>query len=300
MGRRNHPYRRVAKGTTKFLFIAGPSLNSESCSGSKLVDQGDHYIILEFTSENEAAAAREHLKKQYTVDFAIERNPPNKLPPSVPTDFIPLIDTLILRKNFITETQENEITQLIDTKPWDTTLRRRTQHYGVRFNYKTLNPSQELKEGSEPTMPSVLKDLGDRLVKEGVLYITPNQVTINEYLPGSGIGYHVDTHSAFEGGIAIISLISTIIMNFKRDGLLLGMALPARSAFAFHDEARFLWEHGIPSRRTDIIDGKTVARQRRVSITYRHVKSNVTCSCPWPAKCDFQNPTSLELPTRIA
>ncbi len=36
--------------------------------------------------------------------------------------------------------------------------------------------------------------------------LMPNQLTINEYIPGQGIAPHIDTHSAFEGAIVSLSL----------------------------------------------------------------------------------------------
>jgi hypothetical protein len=48
-----------------------------------------------------------------------------------------------------------------------------------------------------------------------LLYQSCDQVTINEYLPGQGIRPHVDTHSAFTDGIASISLLSPVVMDFR-------------------------------------------------------------------------------------
>ena len=43
----------------------------------------------------------------------------------------------------------------------------------------------------------------------------PDQVTVNEYLPGQGIAPHVDTHSAFEDGIASLSLGSSCVFTLQ-------------------------------------------------------------------------------------
>lgn len=58
-----------------------------------------------------------------------------------------------------------------------------------------------------------------------------DQLTINDYPIGSGIGSHIDTHSAFENGIASLSLLSSSVMVFQnfRDPLLVkAVFLPPR------------------------------------------------------------------------
>ncbi|KAF4728167.1 Alkylated DNA repair protein alkB 8, partial [Perkinsus olseni] len=44
----------------------------------------------------------------------------------------------------------------------------------------------------------------------------PDQLTINEYTPGDGIAFHVDTHSAFEGPIVILSIAGGIVLEFRK------------------------------------------------------------------------------------
>jgi len=56
--------------------------------------------------------------------------------------------------------------------------------------------------------------------------------------------------------------------------------------------------HYIASRRTDCVDGRILKRGRRVSVTLRKVRG-CSCECSWPSVCDTQNPSSLELPTRL-
>ena len=47
--------------------------------------------------------------------------------------------------------------------------------------------------------------------------------------------------------------------------------IPARSLYVMQDDARKKWDHGIPPRKKDTINGKIQHRARRVSITYRKV-----------------------------
>ena len=43
----------------------------------------------------------------------------------------------------------------------------------------------------------------------------PDQVTVNEYLPGQGIAAHVDTHEAFGHTLLSLSLVSGVVMDFR-------------------------------------------------------------------------------------
>lgn len=47
-------------------------------------------------------------------------------------------------------------------------------------------------------------------------YALPDQITVNEYRPGQGIGAHVDTHAGFQDGIVSVSLGAGTVMDFVR------------------------------------------------------------------------------------
>ena len=124
-----------------------------------------------------------------------------------------------------------------------------------------------------------------------------NQLTVNEYVPGSGIGSHIDTETAFNDGILIITLNGGIVMEFRKvidddastktndadDGCLDNsnkiqrknvqerklVYLPPRSLMLLSGDARYKWEHMIVSRTTDTVDGTVLPRKLRVSLTLR-------------------------------
>ena len=98
-----------------------------------------------------------------------------------------------------------------------------------------------------------------------------NQLTVNEYRPGQGIGSHIDTPSAFGDGLISISLNSGTVMEFRRQGSdeKKLVHLPPRSLCLMSGPARYEWEHMIVSRMTDTVDGKIVPRNLRVSLTLR-------------------------------
>jgi alkylated DNA repair dioxygenase AlkB/SAM-dependent methyltransferase len=103
-----------------------------------------------------------------------------------------------------------------------------------------------------------------------------NQLTVNRYEPGDGIGSHIDTVSAFGDGLISISLNSGIVMEFRRAGTTPGdngcrklVYVPRRSLLLMSGPARFEWEHMIVNRMTDTVEGEVIPRQLRLSLTLR-------------------------------
>ena len=114
----------------------------------------------------------------------------------------------------------------------------------------------------------------DDPAKPGVSYPHLNQLTINEYTPGQGIGSHVDTPSAFSDGLISLSLNSDVVMEFRRVGGTKSIDrklvhLPRRSLVLMSGPARYEWEHMIVGRVTDTVNGVVLPRGRRVSLTLR-------------------------------
>jgi alkylated DNA repair protein alkB family protein 8 len=57
-----------------------------------------------------------------------------------------------------------------------------------------------------------------------------------------------------------------------KGGDVVDVEIPRRSLYVMQDDARYKWNHAIPPRKKDVIDGAMKHRYRRVSITYRKVK----------------------------
>ncbi|POR31925.1 Uncharacterized protein TPAR_07870 [Tolypocladium paradoxum] len=68
----------------------------------------------------------------------------------------------------------------------------------------------------------------------------------------------------------------------------LELFLPPRSLLVMMGPSRYGYTHGIRGRKTDQVDGQTVARVGRYSITMRTVKrgAEVGCDCGFPGVCD--------------
>ena len=171
--------------------------------------------------------------------------------------------------SYISEAEENALLRAIDQEKWMTGLRRRVQHYGYEYDYKARTVLASMYLGP---LPNWVSDLATRLCREGVMPDTPDQVIVNEYLPGQGISRHVDGISCFGPVIGSLSLGSQCIMNlYSPENLLVELALEGRSLVTFSGEARYLWAHAIPARQSDVIQSRKVLRQRRVSLTFRKI-----------------------------
>jgi alkylated DNA repair protein alkB family protein 8 len=97
-------------------------------------------------------------------------------------------------------------------------------------------------------------------------------VIINEYLPGQGLRPHKD-RNYFENQICGVTLGSDSIMRFIKikGGDVVDVLIPRRSAYVMQDEARYKWNHSLPPRKKDTVEGMVRHRERRLSITYRKV-----------------------------
>ena len=172
--------------------------------------------------------------------------------------------------NFIDDDQEAALLRTIDRQPWLSDLKRRVQHYGYRYDYRFRDISGADKLGE---IPDWLSEIGRILVRNGHYSTEPDQVIINEYLPGQGIAAHIDRQHCFADRVATVSLGSQCVMRFENRqlGEKIDVELPPRSLAMITGDSRYNWTHAIAARKSDVIDGVRVPRRRRVSLTYRKV-----------------------------
>ncbi|RLN65126.1 hypothetical protein BBP00_00003026 [Phytophthora kernoviae] len=238
---------------------------------------GKRALYVEFALPRKEQEARDRLLRVHNVSRTAD--PPGLRVPG-----------LRFEAEFITKEQEAACVAFFDRDDgasWANTIRaRQVQHFGYEFNYDTrrCDPNEPMKD----PIPDVLQPIVEQIKNCGVMDgDMPDQITINEYLPGQGIAYHLDTHSAFTTTIASLSICSEVVMDFRHpDGVRHeGVLLPARSLVVMSGESRYKWEHSICPRTFDVIDRKQVNRQRRLSITFRKIRSG-PCECPFLAYCD--------------
>lgn len=178
------------------------------------------------------------------------------------------IQGLIYIPDFISREEELYLIEQADTGIWRTDLKRRVQHFGYRYDYKASRIDYSFKLGE---LPQWLNQISEQLCFEALFTKKPEQVIINEYLPGQGITPHIDCLPCFGEIIASLSLGSPVVMDFKRSGIVKSIQLEPRSLIALSGEARYLWTHSIPARKKDIINHTVFVRQRRLSLTFRNV-----------------------------
>eukprot|EP00268_Persea_americana_P057238 TRINITY_DN6842_c0_g1_i10.p1 TRINITY_DN6842_c0_g1~~TRINITY_DN6842_c0_g1_i10.p1 ORF type:complete len:380 (-),score=65.01 TRINITY_DN6842_c0_g1_i10:826-1965(-) len=219
------------------------------------------------------------------------------------------IPGIYLLHDFVTPAQEQELLSAVDARPWKSLAKRRVQHYGFEFLYKTRNVDPKQFLGDLPSFVSFILEkislFPDLSIAESNIV---DQLTVNEYPPGVGLSPHIDTHSAFDRLIFSLSLAGPCIMEFRKypQGTWLPLPserensdhcsnverraifLPPRSMLLLSGEARYAWHHYIPHHKVDMVDGLAIRRgSRRVSFTFRKVRTG-PCCCDFPEYCDSQ------------
>ena len=180
--------------------------------------------------------------------------------------------------DFLTEAEETQIVSEIDRVDWSTELQRRVQHYGWQYDYKSRQVAPSMHIGP---LPDWAARVAERLVEHGYFREgPPDQLIVNEYCENQGIAAHIDSPGSFAGVVAMISLLETWEMEFRkrRSKAKITHKLGRRSATILTGEARYQWTHEIPKRKTEpgpVKPGNKrpsrLPRKRRISLTFRKV-----------------------------
>lgn len=181
-----------------------------------------------------------------------------------------LIPGLTFSPNYLDASTQSELTAIIDQQIWITDIKRRVQHYGYRYDYRARKVDPSMYLG---LLPDWAARLAERLHNDGLTPQTPDQLIVNEYIPGQGIAPHVDCVPCFDDTIISLSLGSPCIMMFshlhsRRE---IPLLLEPGSVLVMQGEARYDWKHGIPARLIDQYEGRTITRTRRLSLTFRNI-----------------------------
>lgn len=167
--------------------------------------------------------------------------------------------------DFITPELETELLNHIDEQPWNSEWKRRVQQYGSSYGKSRK---------SQAPIPTWLMPICERLAGEHYFSEVPNQIIVNEYMPGQGIAPHSD-YLTTGNIVASLSLGAAIVMDFvSPEEKKLPHLLEARSLFILSDSARYDWKHGIAARKTDKFHGIAFERKRRISCTFRNALSS--------------------------
>lgn len=172
--------------------------------------------------------------------------------------------------DFVSGEEADDLEHKIDAQPWRNDLKRRVQHYGYRYDYKARQAWEEDYLGS---LPLFLQILAERLSHADHFGPVPDQVIVNEYMPGQGISAHVDCRPCFGDVIASLSLLSSCVMRLENRKISqqVDLALEPGSLLVLSGEARHVWTQTIPARKSDTVNGQKHPRSRRLSATFREM-----------------------------
>ena len=170
----------------------------------------------------------------------------------------------------ISDTTHNELITFFmnQSRRWTKAGGRLVQQFGYYYDYNVRAVNKQIP--IEP-IPEILVKLNKELINHQLITKVHNQIIVNLYEPGQGITAHCDHVKYFGEEIATISLGSAVIMNFRHTGQVYPQVLKPASIAVLTGDARWIWTHEIPARKSDIINGKKIFRDNRISITYRTV-----------------------------
>ena len=173
--------------------------------------------------------------------------------------------------DYLTEFQHDWLLDHIDKQQWGHYHQRRVQHYGQSYNF---NAQQEKQNKQVDEFPEWVSRLCLKLHNDGYMPKIANQMLVSEYEPGQGIGDHTDKEACFMDTIVILSLGSSCVMHLtsvKDKTKKVPIWLAPRGLTVLSGDAKNRWMHGIPSRKSDMWDGRKYPRQRRVSLSFRRL-----------------------------
>lgn len=177
---------------------------------------------------------------------------------------------LELIPEYVDREGQERLLALVDAAPWRADLKRRVQHYGYRYDYRSRTVGREAYLGP---LPGWAAELAARLVEDTPVEREPDQLIINEYLSGQGISAHIDCVPCFGAVVLSISLGSACVMGFteRTTDTVLPVLVEPGALMVMSGDARYKWRHSIAARKTDTLDGRRIERSRRVSLTFRTV-----------------------------
>ena len=216
---------------------------------------------------------------------------------------------LEIHENFLSESEESDIIQSLTWNDDVGSLKKRqVQHFGKEFFYGSNTISCE---DIQPIPKSWTEGFIQNSIHQGIQTRTPDQCTVNRYLPGQGIAPHIDNHNCCDDVIISLSLLSDVIMNFvdldnPKSGQI-SVNLPRNSLMKMSGKSRYTFTHGIKESKSDVIkvqngDKTTLSsrkRQERISLTFRK-SIDQPCTCPFVKHCPSQNESIDEMTDETA
>lgn len=180
------------------------------------------------------------------------------------------IGDLLYVPDFLSDIEHDDLWREVNLAPWLSDIKRRVQHYGWRYDYKARKIDQSMFLNNFPLWAV---ELAEKLFKLGYIGNIPDQLIVNEYMPGQGIANHVDCKPCFTDTVISISLGSNCVMDFINliTKEKIELLLPPKSLVVIKGDSRYKWSHGIAARKVDVFSQRKYERTRRISLTFRKV-----------------------------
>lgn len=178
-------------------------------------------------------------------------------------------------ENVFAEAIDDKTIQDLDENAWVSLTTspnsRCVQHYGYKYNYVTY----QINEECDP-FPQFLNNYADllqnicmqlQLIDADYKF---NQCIVNNYNPAQGISPHVDV-TKYGDVIGCFTIGSGATMLFEKKNIVKEIYVKPNSLYIMSGDARYIWKHSMPSRRSDLLNDEKIHRGRRISITFRNV-----------------------------
>lgn len=183
-----------------------------------------------------------------------------------------MIPGLYYYSNFLSAEEEKTLLDFLDKEEvWFSVSRsanaRQVLHYGYVYNYASHGKLEKA-----PEFPAPVQWLKQKILEKHPLAseFCLDQCIVNKYQPGQGIASHTDS-PLFKNFICCVTIGSGASMDFSKNGETKSLFVEPRSLYIMSDEARYDWQHGMKSRKSDNVDGVKIKRETRFSLTFRTV-----------------------------
>src|SRR5688572_23508333 len=113
--------------------------------------------------------------------------------------------------DFLSQSEQDAVLLEFDLHPWRSDLKRRVQHYGFRYDYQARRVDRYRYLGA---LPPFATPIAGKLVERSLMSQLPDQLIVNEYLPGQGITAHVDCEPCFAETIFFFKQKTAYEMEF--------------------------------------------------------------------------------------
>ncbi len=164
--------------------------------------------------------------------------------------------------DYITPTEHNRLLRMLDYRQWE-------RFSGVLSKAGPRGLQMYGPTGREdvPTNGPLPKNFTGKAWFDELPF-EPTSASVWDYPKGSGCEEHIDSED-FSDLIAVISLVSSVQMDFRLKDKHKDVLLEPCSLLLLSGPARYKWSHAIKARKKDKKYG--IARSRRVSIVLREL-----------------------------